>query len=74
MTLFTPLGIMCFQSVRMMYIPASQPVHLSHNCVILLIAKKKIETQNRFETSGHTTIFKVFSSIYFLNERKAGTF
>ena len=65
---------MNYKALRLNNIPASQPVHLSHNCVILLIAKKKIKTQNRFETSGQTTIFKVFSSIYFLNERKAGTF
>ena len=65
---------MNYKALRLNNIPASQPVNLSHNCVILLIAKKKITTQNRFETSGQTTIFKVFSSIYFLNERKAGTF
>ena len=65
---------MNYKALRLNNIPASQPVHLSHNCVILLIAKKKNKTQNRFETSGQTTIFKVVSSIYFLNERKAGTF
>ena len=65
---------MNYKALRLNNIPASQPVHLSHNCVILLIAKKTNKTQNRFETSGQTTIFKVVSSIYFLNERKAGKF
>ena len=43
--------------------------------VIRLIAKrKKIKTENRFESNGPTKICKMFSSIIFLNERKAGTF
>ena len=35
------LLFMNYKALRLNNIPASQPVHLSHNCVILLIAKKK---------------------------------
>ena len=43
--------------------------------VILFIAKrKKIKTQNRFETNGPTKICKVFSSISFLMKEKPAHF
>ena len=54
------------KALRLNNVPASQPFFFFTIVVIRLIAKrKKIKTQNRFETNGPTKICKVFSSIIF---------